>query len=633
MLRKQWATLALMIVACLYHGNLMAAPPKKPDVRTMQDWSIVVADSAIESEKYAAEEFRDFFEEATGHRLAIRSDSPSETKNVFIGASDALAKSNLAHALDREYAEEELRVIIGLDNVAIVGGRPRGVLYGVYQFLEDAMGVRFLAKDYTHVPRYAADDPVLYTWPDADVRRGQLVPTDYVYNPPIECRFIGFGDFQNNTHQFAARLRANGRWSGDASPEKEWRKKVGGVNRKGLILHNVSPQWVRASPEEHPEYFGVDKDGKRLWNNQPCFSSPEALDRMTKHILDSLKDYAPNGQIAVAHMDGPLCHCKRCGDLVRQDGREPDGVSWGAPMFLAVNHMAREVAKVRPDLTVATYAYTESAQPPLKFKMEPNVRIQYATYNACQIHPFESLTCQMNLRNRDEMRTWGQISDGMMYWYYGMGSYTDFFAPPLVLRMAGPHLRTLIDNKGKSFFIQGDPIMFAELVQYVFAKLLWDPRLDTYDLVDEYVDLYYGPAAGPIVEFMRLADNELRYAGMHVDCNVPNIFKRYGYTQELGWHGIELFNEALELADTPERKARVEKVSLVAYRMSLGVTWMGQTPEGMTDEDKAKYRQSARKVFELCKKLNIVLAHEARRVDDVEKAIRKALDMEENEPF
>ena len=67
--------------------------------------------------------------------------------------------------------------------------------------------------------------------------------------------------------------------------------------------------------------------------------------------------------------------------------------------------------------------------------------------------------------------------------------------------------------------------------------------------------------------------------------------------------------------------------------MSLGVTWLGQTPEGMTDEDRTKHRQSARKVFELCRKLNITVAHEARNMESVEGAIRKALGMEENEPF
>ena len=231
------------------------------------------------------------------------------------------------------------------------------------------------------------------------------------------------------------------------------------------------------------------------------------------------------------------------------------------------------------------------------------------------------------------MRKWGEISNGMMYWYYGMGSFTDFFAPPLVLRMAGPHIRTLIANNAKSFFIQGDPIMFEELVQYVFAKILWDSRLDTYEVINEFVELYYGPAAGPVAEFLRLADNELRRCGNHTGCNVPNIFKGYGYTQDLGWRGIGMFDEALALAETAELKARVEKASLVPYRMSLGVTWLGQTPEGMTDADRAKYRESARKVFELCKKHDIVAVHEARRIESVDKAIRKALGMGENEPF
>ena len=112
------------------------------DVRTMADWAIVVAESAIESEVYAAEEFRDFFAQATSYQLPIRSESVPGTKNVFIGASESLKKSNEAHALDREYGEEELRVIIAIDNIAIVGGRPRGVLYGVYHFLEQSIGVQ-----------------------------------------------------------------------------------------------------------------------------------------------------------------------------------------------------------------------------------------------------------------------------------------------------------------------------------------------------------------------------------------------------------------------------------------------------------------------------------------------------------
>ena len=174
MLLKRWTGLMMVVVFSLNQGVSLGAPPKKLDVRTMADWSIVVADTAIESEVYAAEEFRDFFAQSTGHRLPIGSASVSGTKNVFIGASDALKNSNLAYALDQDYAEEELRIVIGLDNIAIVGGQPRGVLFGVYQFLEDAMGIRFLAPDATHVPRYAAEDAD--KWYGKSRLRGQLRP-------------------------------------------------------------------------------------------------------------------------------------------------------------------------------------------------------------------------------------------------------------------------------------------------------------------------------------------------------------------------------------------------------------------------------------------------------------------------
>jgi len=621
------ATACFVILMLLEPNGSMAASPETLDVRAMQDWRIVVADDATECEQYAAEEFRLFFAQATGHSLSIHPDSALETKNVFIGASDSLKTSGLAHATNREYAEEELRIVIGPDNIAIVGGRPRGVLYGVYQFLEDALGMRFLSKDYTYVPRFTASD--------ADLQLGQLESMDFSYTPPIECRFAGFRDFQDETGQFAARRRVNGRYSGDSNPPTQWRKKLGGHNRKGLILHNITG-WTGFSKEDRPETFAVGKDGKRPASSQPCFSHPDVIQRMTERVLANHKDYGPNKQIAMVQMDAGLCRCERCEDLIRQDGRDPHehgGENWGAPMFLAINHVAREVAKVRPDVTIATQAYAPSARPPLNIQMEPNVRIQYATYNACQIHPFDSLTCSINLKYSEDLRAWGKISNGMMYWYYGMGSYTDFFAPPLVLRVAGTHVRTLVDNNGKSFFIQGDPIIFAELVQYVYAKILWDPRVDTYDVITEFIDLYYGKAARPIAEFLRLADNELRHANRHINCNAPDIFRDYGYTQEMGWRGIELFDEALALADTPELKARVEKVSLSAYRMSLGGAWLGREPQEFTDTSRERLRNSARILFALCKKHNIGLAHEGRRVSDAEAAVRRALGIKDDEPF
>ena len=358
---------------------------------------------------------------------------------------------------------------------------------------------------------------------------------------------------------------------------------------------------------------------------------------MTERVLSVMdRDFGPNSMIPIAHADGMLCYCQRCQDIIRKDGLELTGASGessGAPMFLAINHIAREVAKTRPDLTIATYAYTQTAVPPMNIKMEPNVRVQYATYNACLFHQFGSLSCPMNMQYLEDMQKWGEISTGMMYWYYGMGSYIDYMAPPFQLRMAGSHLRTLVANNGKSIFVQGGAIVFNELVQYVYAKLLWDPNLNTHEVISEFMDLYYGKAAPPIAEYISLAEAATRLAGNHPNSAGPDILEAYGFTQELGFKGIELFNEALALADTPEVKARVAKASLSAYRLSLGDIWLGRTIEGMTEADKAKYRESARRALELCEQFEIVALHEGRRIEDLAPAMRNALGMAEDEPF
>ena len=199
--------------------------------------------------------------------------------------------------------------------------------------------------------------------------------------------------------------------------------------------------------------------------------------------------------------------------------------------------------------------------------------------------------------------------------------------------MAGPHMRTLIESKASSIFVQRDPVVFRELLQYVYAHLLWNPQLDSHAVIDEFVDLYYGESAGPVAEFLRLADREVRQAATHPNCNAPDIFAAYGYTEDLGWKGTELFNQALERARTPELKARVEKASLSAYRLSLGKTWLGENPKDATEPQRARLRQSARTLFELCAKLKIEMVHEARRIKHAQAAVRRALDIPEDEPF
>lgn len=136
---------------------------KQLDTSKMKDWDIIVAADAIPSEKYAGEEFQRLFKDATGMALPINSKAQGESNHVFIGK-----------AVTEKLEEEELMVVVSKDNLNITGGKPRGTLYGVYQFFEDAFGVRFLTFDNTYVPK------------SADVK----IPVgEFRYNPPFSFRW------------------------------------------------------------------------------------------------------------------------------------------------------------------------------------------------------------------------------------------------------------------------------------------------------------------------------------------------------------------------------------------------------------------------------------------------------------
>ncbi len=108
----------------------------------MRNWDIIVDSEAIPSEKYAAQEFQHFFEQATDILLPVHNSNEKASNHVYIGKSAALSESGITVDASK-LGEEGLHIIIKDDVLVIVGGRPRGTLYGVYQFIEDELEFGF----------------------------------------------------------------------------------------------------------------------------------------------------------------------------------------------------------------------------------------------------------------------------------------------------------------------------------------------------------------------------------------------------------------------------------------------------------------------------------------------------------
>ena len=117
------------------------------------DYCIVLSKDSSPSEHFAAAEFKRYIQEMSGAVLPYAPDGPNAPqKAVLIGGSEALRSLNLtipACALQ----DEGFLIRTTGERLVITGGKLRGTMYGVYSFLEDVLGCRWLSGTVSKIPR------------------------------------------------------------------------------------------------------------------------------------------------------------------------------------------------------------------------------------------------------------------------------------------------------------------------------------------------------------------------------------------------------------------------------------------------------------------------------------------------
>ena len=602
-----WSTWALLIsLSCV----VQAAESRGVDLAALEGWDIAIAEDATASEAYAAGQFQHHVAAATGHTLPIVKSLQRPDRHVFVGPGKLMRDGKLGFAVDG-FGPEDLRIVVRDDNIAIAGGRPRGTLYGVYTFLEDYLGVRFLTADHTHVP---------------PVGKSRMVgPVDRVYRPPLLMRWSYYGEINRNP-AFAAKLRVNA--VGDDP-------KLGGKSRQRLISHSFSHQIPSAKyGKEHPEYYCL-RDGKRLaqvgsdsYDNEPCLTNPDVLRIVTEAVLGEIKGSPQAANVSVSQNDNAkCCQCPECAAI---DGRE--GTPMGS-LLTFVNGVADAVAKKHPDVMVGTLSYWYTRKPPGSIKPRPNVQIQLCSIECCMIHPINDPNCPRNVEFCRDSQEWGKICDHIFIWNYNT-NFSNYLLPCPNLRVIEPNIRYFVANNAKGIFMQaaGNAVgaELSDLRGYVIGRLLWDPTLSGAKLIDEFLDLHYGPAAGPIRQFINRVHDRARASGRHHNCF--GQLADYGLDQSDAVAGLDAFAKALALAQTDAVRSRVEKASVCAYRAALEPIWYTDgTP--LEPELAKKMRPLAKRFFELCDKHGVDRHSEGEDIAGPRNRLKKAFGLAEGDTF
>lgn len=464
-----------------------------PDLRIDAAYRIVIAASATPAEVFAAAQLKTYLDDITGMAFAVVPETAHDGSPAIHLGPTRLAAAQSATPYDRE--EYHLKAV-GRD-LLIMGGRPRGVLFGAFEFLERFGGVRFLSIDYEHVPKAAAIS----------------VPgsTDRRHTPAFIYRDIypGHADIPV---LYRRKVRQN---SGGGSAELGFSESYG--SPRGVhSMHIYSSDFPR-------EISWMNKNGTRQVVSTPhagsiCFSQPEALDRFTAKV----KDYVRQDRARCAASGAPYpvfyvvdmndcnveCFCPECQTVVRQ--HDVSGL-----VINFMNALWDRVSGDFPDIYLMMFAYHDSTTPPasgLRPKGNVIVRLAYMDHEFAGSGKVKRdvlfpLSHPNNKPYDAAMTAWHHSADHLAIWDYWK-LFRDGFQTPVHNLAAIPSLvRRYRDIGAKHFFVEMElgttvPLAFFDLRYYLGAKMMNDPDLDPDSLVDEYMTLFYGKAAPAMREFM-----------------------------------------------------------------------------------------------------------------------------------
>ena len=449
-------------------------------------YTIVVPEKASPSQRYAAEELRDFTEKTTGVKLTIVTDAaPLPTKAILLGETRwtaGLTGCGDGASPSRDdggvvATTDGFRLVARPPHLLVVGAPDRGTLYGVYELLERFAGCRWYSSWCSKIPRLD--------------RFAVPAALDDTQVPALMMREPFWWDVLQNG-AFAARLRVNSRsWRGNE-------EKYGGTPfRFGGGLGSCHTFNALLSPEKyfdtHPEYFSMVKGKRMNGRTQLCLTNPDVLRIVTSNVLARIRCDPGAKFYGVSQNDWyNYCECPACKAI------DDEEESHAGTMVRFVNAVAEAVEKEFPNALIETLAYQYTRKPPKKTRLRHNVIPCLCTIECDFAQPIDVSPYKQNVSFRDDIRGWAKQTDLLYVWDYttNFRSYTMPF--PNVYALQG-NVKFFRDNGVKCLFeqgaYQGRHGDFAELKSWLLAKWMWNPDLPMEPLLDDFFAGYYGKAA------------------------------------------------------------------------------------------------------------------------------------------
>jgi len=479
----------------------------------------------------------------------------------------------------------------------------RGTLDAVYDFLERCCGVRWLSptEGGTLLPRSdtlrvrvrasrrapafefrdaigaVGDDPLQYDaytalWPSSTPEFAAYEAAAY---PKLHAQYPDPGQYAAAkpmaSRLFLLRMRNGG------TPQRCNHSLYGYYQR--FWEKSTDPGAAKLFVERRPGMFAQGYEGQPP---QMCYSSRELIDQLVQDARDYYDGRRTGAELGifwnptlpnpfpVEPMDNSsFCRCAECQKWLARGAEELAGFSTGQYsdyFFHFVNEVQKGLTQTHPERGIVTLAYASHAEPPREVELDPRVAVQFCFASN------RSPASQEYERELQLLRQWGTEGVGrpLYLWLYytfpvetaNNGKYHCF--PGFFAHAIGEQFRLFRKCGYRGMFHCG---FGQEVEAYVTFKLMDDPEADVDELLDDYFDGLYGPAARPMRKLYEAIEETYCDPAMRPSAATSGPELSWGY---LGTEGRMarfgmLLGEARRLAQTPEQKHRVELFELSVW--------------------------------------------------------------------
>ena len=492
------------------------------------DYQIVIPSLVSSIEKQAAQQLQKYLSKLTVKPIPITEEGKTTVINgIYLGETE-FAKANEINF--NQLPEAGFINKTTGDNIIIAGGSKKGLLFGVYDLLED-LGFRKYGTDEAASPKIKTFEPAQGT---------------KTYEPLVKYRTTSYSSMADQEYSDWHKLSSRDDW--------------------GLFVHTFNtlvPQKVYA--KTHPEYYSLI-DGKRQPGTQLCLSNPEVLNVLVESLKNKIQEKPAASYWSVSQDDNDrYCQCDGCKALNEKYGKVPSG---------SIIYFVNQVAKEFPDKIISTLAYWYTRKAPKNIKIEPNVNIMLCNIESTRQAPVFVTDPAFS----NDLRDWGALSNDILIWDYNI-QFTNYISPFPNLYTLKPNIKFYTDNQVKGLFMQANDEAAAEMAllrSYLISKLMWNPDADDKAIISEFLSGYFGAAAPFILEYIESMQESLVKSGMVLSIFGDPIHAKSSYlSAEMMQQYKQLFDKAEKavIADAKlVQRVRTARLPIMYAEIQIGRT-------------------------------------------------------------